>query len=193
MNLNDYYSKSLTEANTTSLKGHILESNDTYIIMQPCFCVHHDPPQHKCDCVENSKLIVLKSDIVSNILTIESNEKDKLSTFQVKRDAIIIKEQQTNVKASNLNAFIYPPLGPIIAALCKKYPKLCKKTDPINGTDVPDVMHFIPVLAGIFGGAILGLLAGDLIDIIKEDCTTTTTSSTGPNGEAITTTTKTCK
>nr|WP_321227698.1 hypothetical protein [uncultured Psychroserpens sp.] len=189
MNLNDYYSRSLTEAKTTSIKGRILESTDKYIVVIWCNCVHHDPPNHPCKCMEGTKLIIDKSDIVGDIVTIESNEKDKLSEFLVKSDANIIREEKTVVKANNFMPVFLPILGPFIADFCRRHPEHCKGKDPKD----PGVTHFIPVLAGILGGMAAGFLADRVIDIFDKDCTTTTTNTVGANGETITTTTKTCK
>ena len=124
MNLNDDYSRSLTEAKTTSIKGRILESNDKYIIVTWCNCVQHDPPDNPCPCYEDTKLIIDKSDIVGDIVTIESQEKDKLSEFRVKSDANIIREEKTVVKANSIIGVLTLPIG--VGLLCKKFPQLCK-------------------------------------------------------------------
>jgi hypothetical protein len=186
MNSNDYYQKSLTEAKTKPIKGHILESNDKYIIVIPCFCVHHDPPNNPCPSMESTKLIIDKSDIVGEIVTIESNEKNKLSTFQVKIDANLIREEKTIVKASSLGLIFFPPilLPPIMDYLCKKFPEYCKKEEG----DKPDIVAWISAL--IAGAVYLG---GKLIEALDEDCTTTTTTAVGANGETVTTTVKSCK
>lgn len=145
MNLNDYYSRSLTEAKTTSIKGHILESNDKFIIIEPCFCVHHDPPNNPCKCMESTKLIIDKSDIIGDIVTVTSEEKETLSSFLVNVDANIIREEQTIVKASNLGAIAFP-IGPIIALLCKLYPEHCKgKGEDKKVMALSSLSHNMPI------------------------------------------------
>lgn len=179
MNTNDYYSKRLSRAKTVSIKGHILESNDKFIVIIPCFCVHHDPPNHPCPCMQETKLIIERSDIVGEITTVTSEDKETLSSFLVNTDAHIIREESATIRASQLEAsFITPPLplGPILNLFCRLYPDLCKKGDHDKDNEEPTVSYFLLGLGLLVLGGYLGAKA---IDKISRECRTVITGVPG--------------
>lgn len=192
MNVDEFTTKRMEEAHTISLKGRILDSNlDGIIVLLPCFCVH-DSPDHPCRCTD-IKILINKKDILGDVVRLDkkSCEGENLFRVSVERDANLLVEQTSSVKAENVlslskvNAFPKPPCPlPPFGGTGPTFPY----PDPKD----PNVVYFWPTVIKwapsiIVGGATIvgGWLAGGG----GRSCETKTESTTTTNPDGSTTTT----
>jgi len=201
MNLEDHVAGQVARSRTVSFEGLILDAPfDGIVVVVPCFCVQ-DTKEHPCDCKGGVRYLIPEDDIVGKPekLRRTSPDGDPISQITVARDANIVVEQSTPMKAEAALRFLIPPIPPWINIP----PWLPPPTWPVPPPDPddPDVAYIIwgPIikygataLIGAGGAIIGGWLSADEKDCVTE---TTTTVTQNPDGSTTTHTTsvKTCK
>lgn len=189
MNLKEFTNNQMKEAKTISITGIILKSEiDGMITIVPCLCVQ-DTRENPCPCGD-FKILISKTDLVGDIECPDqkSIKGEKLSSLTVNRDANILVEQTTSVKAENAlgltHTTYFPPSFPVA-----NFPMPPFSPPPPPDPSDPGVVYFWPAIVG--AGALLGgAIIGGYYAIRRSNCTTTTTvtESTDSNGNKITTT-----